>query len=69
MTSKRLPIAGFPHLFLAAHDDSQLQARTIAQLRKNGFGIEPTRIIPPDGADGRAVIRAITAAFQFAKSS
>jgi hypothetical protein len=68
MTSTWLPIAGFPHLFLDAQDDGPLQARTLAHLRKAGFRIESTKLIPPDVSDGPAVIRAITVAFEHAKS-
>lgn len=68
MIQKRLPITGFPHLFLAAQGDGPLQDRLLAQLRAEGFGVEAARLVPPDGADGRAVIRAITAAFQRAKA-
>lgn len=64
MLTKALPIAGFPHLSLAALDDPQLRRRFLDALRASGFIIETTRVVPPDGADPRAVIGAITVAFQ-----
>lgn len=69
MATKPLPIAGYPNLALAAQDDEALHARTVAALKKAGFAIEGGRLFPPDGADGRAVIVAITAAFQAARST
>lgn len=68
MASQRIPIAGYPHLALAAQDDDTLQARIVAALRKAGFKIEAQRIVPPEGADGRQIIAAISAAFQHAKA-
>jgi len=69
MATPRLPIAGHPHLFLAKQDDNTLHARIISALRKAGFKVEAQRIVPPEGADGRQIISAITAAFQTAKAS
>lgn len=67
MTAKRLPIAGYPHLALAAQGDPALGARTLAGLRKAGFVVEADRIIPPEGTSPQALIAAITGAFLFAK--
>lgn len=67
MTARRLPIARHPHLSLAAQDDERLHAKTLAALRKAGFTVGPESITPPEGADSRAIISAITAAFQSAK--
>lgn len=69
MNTKRLPIAGYSHLALAAQDDHILHAQIIAALRKAGFTTTPEAIIPPQGADGRSIIRAITSAFQAAKAT
>lgn len=68
MNTKRLPIAGHPHLALAPQDDQRLYANTITILRKAGFTIGPESITPPEGADSRAIISSITAAFQSAKT-
>lgn len=67
MTTDRLPIAGFPHLFLAAQNDTRLRQRILHTLKAAGFSIEANRIVPPNGATGRDVIAAITAASQAAK--
>lgn len=68
MATKPLPIAGYPHLALAAQDDEALHARTVAALKNAGFTVEHGTLVPPAGADSRAMILAITAAFQAAKS-
>lgn len=67
MTSKRLPIAGFPHLALAAQDDQRLFARTLAALQKAGFTIETDKAVPPEGSTGTSIIMALAHAFQEAK--
>lgn len=67
MTSKSLPIAGYPYLALAAQADAAAYDKTLAGLRAQGFTIEQDRIVPPKEADGRDIIAAITAAFQNAK--
>lgn len=68
MTATRLPIAGHPHMALAHQDDPALHAKVTANLRKAGFTIGAERILPPEGMDSRAIIAAITSAFQQAKS-
>lgn len=67
MTSKRLPIIRFPHLFLAA-DDSAVQQRMVTDLQKKGFKVGASALTPPEGASGRQVIAAITASFQAVKA-
>lgn len=69
MNTKRLPIAGYTHLALAATDNALLHTKTVALLRKAGFTITSEYVIPPDGADSRTIIAAITAAFQAAKAA
>lgn len=69
MSTPRLPITGFPHLFLAAQDNDVLHTRTVAALKKGGFRIEAGRLVPPEGVDGRFVIRAIADAFHMAKAN
>lgn len=67
MTSTALPIAGHPYLALAAQTDSAFHRRIIANLRKRGFTVENQRLVPPTGADAKAIITAIKAAFQEAR--
>ena len=69
MTSKRLPIAGFPHLALTAQNDHRLFARTLAALRKAGFTIETDKAVAPEGSTGTSIIMALTYAFQEAKGA
>lgn len=69
MSTNRLPIAGFPHLSLAAQDDARLRQRILASLKAAGFTVEANRIVPPKDASGRSVIAAVTAAFQAARAS
>lgn len=66
MTTKRLPIVGFPHLSLAA-DDGVLH-RMLAELQKMGFTIEASAVTPPEGATGPQVIADITTSFHIAKA-
>jgi hypothetical protein len=68
MATPRLPIAGFTHIALSAQDDEGLHAKTIANLRKAGFKIDGDLLVPPEGADSRAIIRSITEAFLEAKA-
>lgn len=69
MTSKRLPIVGFPHLGLAAQENNALFDKTVAALRKQGFTVQADQIVPPEGSTGPQVIAAVTAAFQAARSA
>lgn len=65
--TNRLPIVGFPHLFLAAQEDARFRQRILTGLKDAGFTVEAERIIPPQNANSRHVIAAMTAAFQEAK--
>lgn len=69
MISKRLPIAGFPHLFLSEQHDKEQRAKTISALREIGFKVDDSSVTPPEGASGRQVIAAISEAFQAARSA
>ncbi|MFA5957820.1 hypothetical protein [Hyphomicrobium sp.] len=68
MSTKPLPIIGYPHLALAAQEDGALFARTTEGLRMTGFKIHPDHVVPPESFDGRQIITAITAAFQKARN-
>ncbi len=68
MATPRLPIAGFPHLSLSSQDNERLYAKTLATIRNAGFTIEGDLLVPPEGADSRAIIRSITEAFLEAKA-
>jgi hypothetical protein len=67
MTTAALPIAGHPYLALAAQTDDAFHRRIITNLRARGFVLEPGQLVPPAGADGKAIIAAITFAFQEAR--
>lgn len=67
MSSERLPIAGYPHLALAAQDDDTLRQNTLAGLRAEGFKVERGLLVPPEGASSQAIIMAVTGAFTSAK--
>ncbi len=68
MPSQRIPVAGYPHLSIAAQNDDAMATRLLGHLRKAGFVVEPSLATPPDGMTSKAVIRAITEAFYFANS-
>lgn len=67
MPATKLPIAGYPHLALAAQHDERLHRATIANLKTRGFTVEPSRLVPPEGAGTTHIIAAITQAFQSAR--
>lgn len=69
MTTAALPIAGHPYLALAAQTDDALQRRLITNLRARGFSLEPGKLVPPAEFDGKAIIAAITFAFQEARQA
>lgn len=63
MPAQRIAITGYPHLSIAPLDEAAT-ASMLRLLRAAGFTTKPGVVSPPEGANGKAVIAALTHAYR-----